>query len=304
MPESSGEAVPGEAGRAASWPTARNAGGEPVAGLAREAVSDDQFRARRAVQVLADRLAVALAHHEPGWQLPRPSVLARRYDVSAAQIDAAISELVGRHLLRRRPDGQVHRVSPAEYLIPLEGVPGLRSRIDPMAGELACRSRRIAWRRVPADIGRALQVDPAEQVCVVHAVWTVGGAPAASAMTYISADMAGVLPDTSPPGAGDPELAEARRGHLAPAGEPAALQLEMQQPPPALARGLRLPAGQPAALVTVRFDDPATGRPAALTLAAFRPELVRIVVETAEAPLRGGEEGGLPAAWAAADWES
>jgi hypothetical protein len=87
-------------------------------------------------------------------------------------------------------------------------------------------------------------------------------------------------------------------------GEPAALQVEMQQPPPSIARSLRLAAGQPAAMVTVRFDDPATGRPAALTLAVLRPELFRIVVETAETPLPASEEGSLPAAWTAADWES
>ena len=101
-----------------------------------EAEGGDQFQGRPAAEVLADRLAMALVHHEPGWRLPRHTVLARRYNVSTAEIDAAISALVGRHLVRRLPDGQVHRVSPAEYLIPLEGMPGLRSRIDPMAGEL------------------------------------------------------------------------------------------------------------------------------------------------------------------------
>jgi hypothetical protein len=58
-----------------------------------------------------------------------------------------------------------------------------------------------------------------------------------------------------------------------------------------------LSAGQPAAKVTVRFDDPATGRPAALTVAVLRPELFRIVVQTAEAPLPG-EAGGVPEGWA------
>ena len=251
---------------------------------------------RPAAHVLADRLAVALVQHEPGWRLPRQSVLARRYDVSPAQIDAAISELIGRHLLRRLPDGKVHRVSAAEYLISLEGVPGLRSRIDPMAGELTCRSRRTSWRRVPEDIGSALQVDPDEQVCVVHAVWAAAGEPAASAMTYVPADLAGGLPDG--------ELAQAGWSDLASTGEPAALHVEMQPPPPSVARILRLSAGQPGAMVTVRFDDPATGRPAALTLAALRPELFRIVVRTAELPLPGGHEGGLPGAWTAADWES
>ena len=80
-------------------------------------------------------------------------------------------------------------------------------------------------------------------------------------------------------------------------GTPAALHVEMQPPPPSIARSLRLSAGQPAAKVTIRFDDPAAGRPAALTVAVLRPELFRIVVQTAEAPLPG-EAGGDPGAWA------
>ncbi len=50
------------------------------------------------MNVLADRLAAALVHHEPGWRLPRHSALARRYNVSVAEIDAAVGELVSRHL--------------------------------------------------------------------------------------------------------------------------------------------------------------------------------------------------------------
>jgi len=40
--------------------------------------------------VLADRIAAALVHREPGWRLPRRSALARRYNVSLTEIDAAI----------------------------------------------------------------------------------------------------------------------------------------------------------------------------------------------------------------------
>jgi hypothetical protein len=243
-----------------------------------------------------------------------------------------------------------------------------------MAGELTCRSCQVSWRRVPEDIGWALQVGPAEQVCVVHAVWAAGHEPAADATTYLPADMAGAFLGTVPPGAdeaddpapvdaagepagvpatgetgeaasaralpGDsrapaagsgvsparsgaaakaavtaqsllplrscPELPGAHFSDLAATGKPAALQVEMQQPPPSIARSLRLSAGQPAALITVRFDDPATGRPAALTLAVLRPELFRVVVQTAELPLPGGEEGSLSGAWAraAGDWGS
>jgi UTRA domain/Bacterial regulatory proteins, gntR family len=291
-----------------------------------EAAGGDQFQARPAAEVLADRLAMALVHHEPGWRLPRHTVLARRYNVSTAEIDAAISELVSRHLVRRLPDGQVHRVSPAEYLIPLEGVPGLHSQIDPMAGELTCRTRQTSWRRAPDDIGWALSINPAEQVWVVHTVWTAGDEPAAYVTTYLSADAAGAISGIAPPGtdeAGAPVPADTasepvgipaggEAGEVAGAtalpggglaalgamGSPAALHLEMQPPPAAVARSLRLSAGQSAAKVTVRFDDQATGRPAALTIAVLRPELFRIVVQTAEMPLPGGEAGSATGAWA------
>ena len=278
----------GAAGDGGLVPRAREGGRGLAARSTGEAAGGDQFRARPAAEVLADRLAMALVHHEPGWRLPRYTVLARRYNVSTAEIDAAISALVSRHLVRRLPDGQVHRVSPAEYLIPLEGVPGLHSRIDPMAGELTCRTRQTSWRRVPEDIGWALRVDPAEQVWVVHTVWTAGDEPAAYVTAYLPADAAGAIPGIDPLGtdeagapapagtasepAGSPtggEAGEAAGARAPPGadlaalgaiGRPAALHVEMQPPPPSVARSLRLSAGQPAAKVTVRFDDQATGR--------------------------------------------
>jgi hypothetical protein len=56
--------------------------------------------------------------------------------------------------------------------------------------------------------------------------------------------------------------------------------------------------------VTVRFDDPDEDRPVALTIAVFRPDLFRIVVESggqlaanSEAAQASGE-GTFSAAWA------
>ncbi|MGE5132024.1 MAG: hypothetical protein ACM32E_03830 [Gemmatimonadota bacterium] len=66
-------------------------------------------------------------------------------------------------------------------------------------------------------------------------------------------------------------------------------------PPPSAARRLHLSAAQPALLVTARFDDPGTGRPAALTAAVLRPELLRIVLQTARPLPPGGGDGGVPA---------
>jgi hypothetical protein len=266
-----------------------------------------------AAAILADRLAAALVHHEPGWRLPRLTALARRYSVSSAEIDAAIEELAARHLVRRLPDGQVYRASPAEYWVPLEGVFGLVSRVDPMGGELACASRHATMRRPPEDIGRSLGLAPGAPVLAVRCVWTVGGEPGALAASYLpeavaaglgvvpiakaaeedaasdAPDVSGVLSPLSFPYRWRPVGAEGPR--------PGAVQIEMGLPPPSAARTLRLAAGEPVATVTVSFAAPATGAPVALTMAMLRPELFRIVVEAApqHAPAKGA--GALASAW-------
>jgi hypothetical protein len=274
-----------------------------------------------AAAVLADRLAAALVHHEPGWRLPRLTALARRYSVSSSEIDAAIDELAARHLVRRLPDGQVYRASPAEYWVPLEGVLGLVSRVDPMGGQLACASRHTTTRRPPEDIGRSLGVAPGEPVLSVRCVWTVGGEPAALAASYLPERVAaalGVAPAGKPGGedAAGPRELDGVPSPLAfpfpwrpPGAEsprPGAVQIEMGLPPPSAARTLRLVAGEPVATVTVSFAVPGTGAPAALTMAMMRPELFRIVIEAA-APQGAGAEGSgaLASAWThtAAGWE-
>jgi hypothetical protein len=273
--------------------------------------------------VLANRLAAALVHHEPGWRLPRHTALARRYNVSPGEIDTAVGELISRHLVSRLADGQLYRASPAEYLIALEGISGLGSSLDPMGGELSCHSRHVAWRRVPEEIGWALGLAPSDVVCVVRFLWTAGGEPAASSTTYVPADVAtptgadaGVaLPDslsllplsaaagTDAGGAGGG--AGAYQAGAALAGRPQALHIEMLPPPPAVARSLRLPAGQPATIVTVRFDDPADGRPVALTVVVLRSDLFRVVLQSAQPPPAGGQDGNFSSAWthAVKDWE-
>lgn len=271
-----------------------------------------------AVSVLADRLAAALVHHEPGWRLPRHSALARRYNVSAAEIDAAVEELAGRHLVRRLADGQVYRASPAEYVIGLEGVPGLVSHVDTMGGEFACRSRQVSWRLPPEDISWALQLAADQQVCVVRYLWTAGGEPAALCTTYVPGRIAS-RPDTGSAtglpaslnllqltGLTDPATdAAAEDAGLPPVGLPTALHIELQAPPPSVARSLRLTAGQPAMMVTVRFDDRDTSEPVALTVAVLRPDMFRVVVQTPRLPLPDGNAGSLSGSWthAVEDWE-
>ncbi len=241
--------------------------------------------------VLADRLAATLVHHEPGWRLPRPSALARRYDVRPNQVEQAVRELAARHLIRQLPDGQLYRASPAEYLISMHGVPKLGAHVDPMGSDVTCRSRKVTWRRVPEDIGWALGTNAADSICVIKCHWSVNGDPAAISTTYLTKDVAGKVADPAQ-AADQPPLNAADllfsplgdnvagRATASPLGLPVALHLELQPPQSSVARGLRLRAGQAAAMVTVRFDDLAAGRPVALTIAALRPDLFRIVIDS------------------------
>ena len=152
-------------------------------------------RPRVSAGILADRMAATLVHHEPGWRLPRLTALARRFNVSAAEIDAAIDDLAERHLLRRLPDGQVYRASPAEYRVPLEGLSGLSSHVDPMGGNLVCKSRQVSRRRAPEGIGHSLGLEPDEQVLTIRCLWTVGGEPAALSACFLPERLGAAVPE-------------------------------------------------------------------------------------------------------------
>ena len=144
----------------------------------------------KAMSVLADRLAAALVHREPGWRLPRRSALARRYNVSLTEIDAALGDLARRSLVRRLPDGQLYRASPADYWIPLEGTAGLGTRLDPMGGAIACQTRHVSRREAPQDVAWALHLPAGAPVRVVRCVWVSEGDPAAVSTAYMNGPLA------------------------------------------------------------------------------------------------------------------
>jgi hypothetical protein len=250
--------------------------------------ADISVPARSPLSVLADRIAANLVHHEPGWRLPRPSVLARRFNASPAEIDAALNDLVGRHLIRRLPDGQISRASPADYLIRLDGLPGLDSHIDPMGAVIICRSFHVSWRHAPEKIALALGAEP-DSVCAARLMWTANGQPAALATTYLASLPPGramgeqpTIPTTAltlfplplAESNGPGEDTDSTGSFVA-----TAVSVEMLPPPPAVARTLRLPAGTPTTVITVRYDDITTGTPAAVTVMVLRPDLFRIALE-------------------------
>jgi hypothetical protein len=148
----------------------------------------------RSASVLADRMAAALVHREPGWRLPRRSALARRYGVSVAEVDAAIGELTQRSLIRRLPDGQLYRASPAEYLIPVEGIGGLTTRLDPMGGDVVCRARHVSQRGAPQEVASALGLTGDSPVRVVRCVWAAGTNPVAVSTAYVPETIAASVP--------------------------------------------------------------------------------------------------------------
>jgi DNA-binding GntR family transcriptional regulator len=237
----------------------------------------------RASTVLADRMAAALVHREPGWRLPRRTALARRYNVSLTEIDAALADLARRSLVRRLPDGQLYRASPADYWIPLEGAIGLGTRLDPMSGTIACQTRHVSTREAPQDVAWALHLPCGAPIRVVRCVWVSEGHPAAVSTAYLSEPLAGE--DTGP---GQEAGQEAEQespsfGTVLNAVSAAAVSVEMSPPQPSIARSLRLSPGQPVITVTVRFDNPATGEPAGLTVVMLKPELFRVAIDTSEA---------------------
>ena len=226
-----------------------------------------------AARVLADRIAAALVHREPGWRLPRRSALARRYNVSVAEIDAALAELAGRSLIRRLPDGQLYRASAAEYLIPLEGVTGLSTRLDPMGGQITCQARHVSRRAASQDVAGALGVTDGADVRIIRSVWASGDEPVAISTAYLPEAIADEYTGAELPPFG------ALLGGGGLQAQPAAVDLEMTPPQPSVARSLRLLPGQPAITVTIRFADPQARRPAALTVVILKPDLFRIAVE-------------------------
>jgi DNA-binding GntR family transcriptional regulator len=235
--------------------------------------------AARAAGVLADRIAAALVHREPGWRLPRRSALARRYNVSLTEIDVAIADLTRRSLVRRLPDGQLYRASPADYWIPVEGAGGLGTRLDPMGIAITCQTRHVSRREAPQDVAWALGLAAGAPIRVVRCVWSAVGEPAAVSTAYLLETPGEENGEAEPED--DPELSSF--GTVLASELPAAeASVELSPPQPAVARSLRLSPGQPVITVTVRFDDPATGRPAGLTVVMLKPALFRVAIDTTE----------------------
>jgi DNA-binding GntR family transcriptional regulator len=230
--------------------------------------------------VLADRIAAALVHREPGWRLPRRSALARRYNVSLSEIDLAIRDLARRSLVRRLPDGQLYRASPADYWIPVEGATGLGTRVDPMGSPIECQARHIALREAPQDVAWAIGVTVGAPVQVVRCVWTLAGEPAAISTMYLPEPVVGdPLTDQDAETGDFGAVLETLPGLTA---RPAAVSVEMSPPQPSAARSLRLSPGQPVTTVTIRFEDREQGAPAGLTVVMLRPELFRVAIDTTE----------------------
>jgi DNA-binding GntR family transcriptional regulator len=246
--------------------------------ISARSVSGGATGATGATGVLADRMAAALVHREPGWRLPRRSALARRYNVSLTEIDAAITDLARRSLVRRLPDGQLYRASPADYWIPVEGTAGLGTRLDPMGGTIACQTRHVSRREAPQDVAWALGLSPGILIRIVRSVWVSAGQPVAVSTAYLNE------PSADQDAEQEPEPALTSFDSVLDSRPASAVTLEMSPPQPSVARSLRLSPGQPVITVTVRFDDPATGAPTGLTVVMLKPELFRVAIDTAAAP--------------------
>jgi DNA-binding GntR family transcriptional regulator len=292
--------VPGASG----WPMASGAGpGERRAGA-----NGAWPESRAGAGVLAERIASTLVNHEPGWRLPRPSALARRHNVSTDEVLAAVEYLISQQLVRRSPDGNLYRSSPADYLISVEGIAGLGASVDPMGANLTCVSYGVSRQPASEAAACALGVQPGEPVGILRLAWAVNGTPAAVSTTHLAGHLAEppTLAGWLTAGAEHGELPLAVRAVAAEHGgqrdlRPRAVAVQMELPPASVAKRLRLRAGQMAVLVTVVSGDGSGHAPAALTATVLRPDMFRISVE-AVPPAAG--RGSHSDAWLLAAAES
>jgi hypothetical protein len=234
-------------------------------------------------------------------------VLARRYHVTTGQVTAAIDELAARHLVRLLPDGTACRISPAEYMLGLEGQHGLSARVEPLHGQLSCRSKSVAWHPVRAGIESALGIAPGDPVCILQMLWTLSGEPAAATTTYLTgpaaeqvlagiqeADLGSlrtILPMPQARTAGADGGRDDAAAPVAPALIPHALHVEMQQPPPWAARALRMSACDSAIGITVNYAEPADGSAAGLAVAVRRPSEFRVIIDSVVSPAQAASLG-------------
>jgi DNA-binding GntR family transcriptional regulator len=217
---------------------------------------------------LADLLAASLVNREPGWRLPRRSALARKYDVGLAEIDAAIDDLVRRSLIRRLPDGQLYRTSPAGSWIPVEGTDGIATRLDPMGNTIDRQTRQVSRREAPRDVTGALGLPEEAPVRAVQCVWSVAGDPVALSTAYRAVG----------DGNTDDEAEFPSFASVLDPLPPASVSVELSPSRATVADALHLPPGHPVFTVTLRFNDATTRTPAGLTIVTLKPELFRITV--------------------------
>jgi len=259
------------------------------------------------IEVVADRIAATLAAHDPGWQMPRMSALARRYNAKIADIQAIIDDLAARQLVRQSPDGRLYRASPADCQVAVDGLPGLGTTVDPMGGDLACLSYGVTQRPATDEAADALRIPHGEPVSVLRLTWTLNGRPAAVSTTHLARHLADphLLTNWLTTGAQRHEMPllpplTSLNGTGSSPGWPdfypldvLSASVQMQLPPYSLTRKLRLAAGQLAVLLTVLSGDGEEGHPAALTSAVLRPDMFRVTV-AAGPP---GPNGRPLAAW-------
>jgi hypothetical protein len=267
-----------------------------------------RIRPELAISVLTNRIAAALANHEPGWRLPRLSVLARQYDATSELLTAAIGELAARGLIRRTSAGQFCRATPAHYVLPFAGsLHGLRARADPVGGDLSVKSRSASVHPVRDDIKCVLQVASDEPARILQLVWAVGGKPAAITATYLVPQLAESVLTELDPAEPDGMCALLPLTPLAGADVqdvaspswllPRALHTEMQQPPRWAAQALGLTACQRAVMISTRYDDIRDGKPVALTIAVLRPDLLRVTIASSGQPILATDSGEVSPGW-------
>jgi hypothetical protein len=249
--------------------------------------------------VLARRLGETIAHHEPGWPLPRASILSRTFDVAPADLVAALRELESVRFITRQPGGRFRRTIPSEVRFTVVGQASLRARVTFIGTDLTCTHRTVSWRPIRHHIERALGMDPGQDACVIRMTWTSACETVGLSTTYLTSEGAAAFTPTDDRTRLDLQIlapfesARSKGDPCVQAAQLGSFHAEMQHPPGWAATALCLPALGQAMIVTAAYTNPGSAAAMAVTTAILRPDAFRL---TAWSPAPALSSATLPTA--------
>ncbi|MGH8997923.1 MAG: GntR family transcriptional regulator, partial [Acidimicrobiia bacterium] len=142
---------------------------------------------------LADALEEVIARAAPGDRLPSENELAALHEVSRLTARAALGELERRHLVRRVRGSGTFVARRIDYRISAEMTPSWSETVRRAGAEPHREVLGIGRVAAPADVRRALALEPRQRVVALTRLGSVDGLVADLVTSWIPSDLVGDL---------------------------------------------------------------------------------------------------------------